>query len=259
MTAKLIVYIAGLTAALSLCLMTVPASVQAAPSLVMRPAGVVASTAGAQFEKSWAWYVTRASGVLAAILLALLVASGVGLLTGTTYRILEPLPAWAAHRALGLSFGVMVLIHVVVLLFDKFVGLGLADVLVPFYSAYNTISIAGHQVSLYMSLGVLALYLVMLIIITSLLWMQKRPKPWRLVHYLSYAVLILVFVHGVFLGTDLKHGWIRLLWIIAGVGILVAILPRLRRAGTLHADKIELTGTKTKEMDGGTGEPRESS
>jgi DMSO/TMAO reductase YedYZ heme-binding membrane subunit len=80
------------------------------------------------------------------------------------------------------------------------------------------------------------MYAIAAIIITSLLWMQKKPKPWRLTHLLSYLVIVLVFAHGLFVGTDVKHGLMRALWIIATLGLVAAILPRLRRARTLDKE-----------------------
>ena len=197
---------------------------------------VVASAAGTHFKKSWSWYIARASGVLAGILLVLLIISGVGLLTGYTYRLLEPLPAWAAHRALGISFGVLTLIHMFVLLFDKYIGFNLADILIPFHSNYGAVSIAGHKVSLFLAMGIVAVYAMVAVIVSSLLWMQSKPKPWRIIHYLSYSVLVLGFVHGLFAGTDLKHGFLRLIWIGGLIAAMAATLPRLRRAHTLDKE-----------------------
>lgn len=187
-----------------------------------------------RLKKSWSWYVSRASGILAAILLALLVLSGVGLLTGQTYRILEPLPAWAAHRAVGLAFGAMTLIHISVLLFDKFIGFDLADLLIPFASDYKPLMIGGLELgSMYLALGILAFYAIIIIIASSLYWINSQPKRWQLLHYLSYAVLAMVFIHGLFLGTDLQGGLARVLWVAGGLALLAAIGLRLQRANTI--------------------------
>ncbi|RME77940.1 hypothetical protein D6774_02910 [Candidatus Woesearchaeota archaeon] len=57
-----------------------------------------------------------------------------------------------------------------------------------------------------LSLGVLAFYLLILISITS----RKRViqfigyKRWKKIHYLSYPLFIIAFIHSVGLGTDLK-------------------------------------------------------
>lgn len=182
-------------------------------------------------KSSWPWYITRAAGLVAAITLVALMLSGVGLITGYTFKFLEPLTAWATHKALGLAFGVSVIIHIVALLFDRYVPFTIAQALVPFLSQYHTVKIAGHQLgSLYVALGVFALYGILAIIITSLLWIDKKPYTWKLFHFLTYLVMIFVFFHALYLGTDLTHGIFRILWIIFGVAVAITVIYRLRRA-----------------------------
>lgn len=62
-------------------------------------------------QTSWPWYLTRAAGIVAAVSLIILMLSGIGQITGNTFRFLDPLTAWATHRALGIVFGVSVLVH----------------------------------------------------------------------------------------------------------------------------------------------------
>ena len=184
-------------------------------------------------RSSWPWYITRAAGLLAAFTLVLLILSGVGLITGYTFRFFEPLTAWAVHRAIGITFGVSVLVHIGALLFDKFVPFSILQALVPFLSPYRPLTIAGYHLgSLYVALGILAFYGLALIIITSLFIMDRRPRLWKAVHILSYLVVAMVFVHALFIGTDLAHGSFRAAWLIFGGLLLVAILMRLRRVGS---------------------------
>ena len=180
---------------------------------------------------SWPWYITRAAGLVAATSMILLMLSGIGLITGATFKLLEPLTAWATHRALGLVFGVSVVIHIVALLFDRFVPFTIAQALVPFASNYRSVTIAGHHLgSLYVAFGIFSLYAILAIIISSLLWIDKKSHLWKAMHFLSYLVAIFVFFHVLYLGTDLAHGVFRVLWIIFGTGTAIAILYRLGRA-----------------------------
>lgn len=182
-------------------------------------------------KTTWPWYITRAAGLTAAVLLVLLVLSGVGLVTGYTFRFLEPLTAWATHRALGLAFGIAVLVHIVALLFDRFVPFTIAQVLMPFASNYRDLTVGRwHLGSLYVALGIFAFYGLLAVIISSLLWIDKKPYTWRALHFLTYLVMIFVFVHALYLGTDLAHGIFRILWIVMGVVVAIAIIHRLRRA-----------------------------
>jgi hypothetical protein len=186
-------------------------------------------------KTSWSWYATRASGLVAALLLILLILSGIGQVTGMTYRIVEPLAAWGLHRALGIAFGASVVVHIVVLLFDKFAPFTLIQVLIPFKSNYMPVTIAGHYFgSLYVACGVFAMYAAAIVILTSLFWIDKMPVLWRLSHYLSYLLVILIFFHGLFTGTDTRHGLVRLIWWFCGCVLILGIFSRLRRAWTIN-------------------------
>jgi sulfoxide reductase heme-binding subunit YedZ len=197
---------------------------------------------GADFVKraqnAWPWYVTRGSGILAAIIAVLLLLSGIGLITGHTYRVFEPLTAWVFHRALGVAFGVATIVHVVILLIDKFAPFDIWDVLVPFMSDYKPLMIGETNFgSVFVALGVIALYALVTIILTSYLWIDKRPRAWRVLHYLSYVTVIAIFFHGLFLGTDLQGGLGRILWVMGGLVVLGAFVLRLQRSGTTRNEK----------------------
>lgn len=198
------------------------------------PGPTVAQKISQRAESSWPWYVTRASGFVAAAALFMLILSGIGLVAGGAFRFLEPLTAWASHRALGLTFGISVLIHMSSLLFDHFVPFNILDVLVPWLSNYKPVSLFGFQLgSLFVALGVLAFYGVAAIIITSIVWVDKKPHTWKIFHLLSYLVLLFVFVHALYLGTDLAGGILRLVWLALGLIMALAILYRLWRAKTI--------------------------
>ena len=183
-----------------------------------------------RIKTTWPWYITRAAGIVAVVLLTLLVLSGIGLITGFTFRFFEPLTAWATHRAIGLAFAIAVLIHIIALLFDTYVPFSIAQVLLPFLSGYRPATLLGiHVGSLYVALGVFAFYGIVVIILTSLFWIDKRPHIWKLFHILSYFVAILIFFHGLYLGTDLTHGIFRTIWIIFGIITAIAIIARLKR------------------------------
>jgi len=189
------------------------------------------------FITNWPWYITRASGMLAAFMLLILVLSGVGLLTGYTYKILEPLRAWSAHRAIGLAFGVLVLVHVFSLLFDHFIGFGFGELLVPFMSQYKPLTIGGVNLgSFYVAAGIFAFYALIIVIVSSLLWVNRRPKPWHALHYMSYVILLLIFIHALFLGTDLKDGLYRFFWYSGALAAAVSIAQRLWRAHTINKE-----------------------
>ena len=180
---------------------------------------------------SWPWYLTRASGLIAGFILVLLMLSGIGFITGTSYAFLEPLTGWATHRALGIILAVSLVLHVFALYFDHFVPFGFADLFIPFVSDYQPVELMGISFgSLYVALGIIALYLILLVVVVSIVWVDRKTHTWKLVHLTSYLAMAFVFVHALYLGTDFSDGMLRYLWITLGVGVLVATLVRLWRA-----------------------------
>lgn len=184
-------------------------------------------------RSSWPWYVVRASGIVAAVSLVVLMLSGIGQITGNTYRFLEPLTAWASHRALGIVFGVTVVLHVGGLLFDHFTSFTIWDLLIPWLSDYKPVTLFGiHLGSLYMALGVLSFYLTGAVVITSLTIINKRSHLWKVIHLASYVIIMMVFVHALYLGTDVSHGWMSAVWFACAAAILGGSIFRLWRAYT---------------------------
>lgn len=183
-----------------------------------------------------AWYIVRASGLVGAALLVLLMLSGMGLVTGFTYRFLEPLTAWAVHRAMGIALLWSIAVHMGVLLIDKIHQFRVVDLFVPFMTNGKPYPDTSNW-GLGMGLGVMATYAAMAVVATSILWINTRVRRWRLIHFISYGLAVAVFIHGLFVGTDLSKGYARILWVAFGVVIVVGIVARLFRAGTISGGK----------------------
>lgn len=181
-------------------------------------AGIMNNIALAQFAYSWPWYIVRASGLVAAALIILLILSGIGLITGHTFRLFEPLRAWAIHRAIGISLVVAIFSHIFFLLFDNYQRYSLEMILIPSIS------------SLWVGFGIFAFYFLVVIIISSLLIVNSHKKVWKTIHLLSYLTVGLIFFHALNMGTDLKTGLLRYLWLGIGVVILIASMVRYWRS-----------------------------
>jgi methionine sulfoxide reductase heme-binding subunit len=193
------------------------------------------SVATSRAATSWAWYVIRASGFVGVILLILLMISGIGMVTGLTYKFLQPLKAWAVHKALGIALCVAIVIHVGFLLIDHFVNFSFLQITVPFVSNYtNGSKFLGVGLSaVAMALGVLAMYGTAVIVLSSLKWIDTKKRAWRYLHYVSYFVMFAAFIHALGTGTDLKHGFLRILFIAASFLVILGVISRLRRSGSL--------------------------
>src|SRR5450830_605191 len=113
-----------------------------------------------RIASSWPWYGVRAFGLLSAALLVLVILMGIGQVTGFTYRYIEPIKAWAIHRALALSLAVSIALHVLLLLIDKQMRFSIPQILVPFVNTYsNGTKLIGLPFGvLAVTFGILAMY-----------------------------------------------------------------------------------------------------
>jgi predicted ferric reductase len=188
-----------------------------------------------RFNSAWPWYVVRGSGFVAAALLFLLMLSGIGQATGLSFRFIEPIKAWAIHKILAFAFLGAIAVHGAFLLIDKFLPFSLVQVLVPFASNYNNKStFLSLPLGMFgVTMGILAFYGSVIIVATSLGWIDSKKVLWRYTHYLSYVVLGLVFLHSLYVGSDIRYGTFRNIWILIGVFMVAAVVVRLYRAGTL--------------------------
>lgn len=184
---------------------------------------------------SWQWYIVRAAGFTAAGLLILLMLSGIGQVTGYTYRYIEPIKAWAIHKALAIALIISILIHVGFLLAGNLVKFTLPEVTIPFLSNLNNgTKLLGLSLGwAAIAFGIIAMYGIFIIVISSLGIIHTKKKAWKRMHFLSYLVAVLVFFHALYTGSDLKYGVFRAFWIFLGIIVLVGILIRLRRVGTI--------------------------
>jgi DMSO/TMAO reductase YedYZ heme-binding membrane subunit len=158
---------------------------------------------------------------------ALVTLAVIGGLQLSTRLVRRPTPAWVLdlHRFVaGLSVA-FVAIHLVGLVADSFIGFGPADLLVPFVSSYRPGAVA---------LGIVAMYLLLAIEITSLAMKRMTRSSWHAVHLTSYALFVLATVHGITAGTDRDNWAFRLACLLAAAVVLfmslVRVLAPTRRA-----------------------------
>ncbi len=142
------------------------------------------------------WYVARSSGFVAwALILATIVW---GLLLATKVLGRRPTPAWllSLHRYLGALTVAFVGVHVGSILIDTYTNFGITDVLVPFTGSWHPVAVAW---------GIVGMYLLAAIEITSLLRNRMSKRVWHSVHLVSYLLFATTTVHMLTAGTDIKE------------------------------------------------------
>lgn len=160
------------------------------------------------------WFVARATGIVAYVLLT------VGVTTGllVSSRLLRQrvrrdwLVDW--HRFLGGLATLFTLGHLVGLWLDDVVAFGPVELLVPLASTYRPVAVAW---------GVVALWLLVAVELTSLARDRLAPRLWRAVHWSSYPIFALATVHLLTAGTDARNV-VVLVVVGASVGVVVGLL-----------------------------------
>jgi DMSO/TMAO reductase YedYZ heme-binding membrane subunit len=180
----------------------------------------MASSSSAQPVDHTFWYVSRAAGLTAYLLLFVNVCLGLGISSGLLDVIIARWRVFDLHQFTGLlAFG-FVALHVFALLGDQFTGFTVSQLLVPFASSYRPA---------WTALGVLALYLLLAVGVSSYCRRYIGRLAWRVIHYLSYGVYLLVLGHAVLSGTDTSEPWAGLLYLSTGSVVVVLTLWRLSR------------------------------
>lgn len=139
------------------------------------------------------WYAVRASGIVAWALAASSVVWGLAISSRALGR--TPRPAWLfdLHRFLGGTALIFTGLHVGAILLDTYVHFSLVNVLVPFTGSWHPVAVAW---------GILALYLLLAVELTSLARSRVPKRLWRRVHYGGFGLYVLSTVHALTAGTD---------------------------------------------------------
>jgi predicted ferric reductase len=165
-----------------------------------------------------AWFVARATGIVA---WALVTASVIwGLLLSTRLLGRNPGTRWLLdlHRFLGALAVVFTAVHLGGLVADTYTSFGPQEILVP---------LAGNWKPRPVALGVTGLYLLVAIEITSLLMTRLPRRWWRAVHLTSYGLFWLATLHGVTAGTDTREPLLWLAYLLATGAVLFLTLIRV--------------------------------
>ena len=148
------------------------------------------------------WYATRATGLVALVLLTASMALGV--LSSVRFQR----PSWPRFVTLGLHRNLALIalgftaVHVLTTVLDSFVSIPLLDAFIPFISSYRP---------LWVGLGAIALDLMLALVITSLLRTRMGLRSWRVVHWTAYLCWPVAVLHGLGTGTDTPVRWVLVL------------------------------------------------
>lgn len=170
------------------------------------------------FDGPGLWYATRATGLVALLLLTLCVVLGVL----TTVRFASP--KWPRFVTVGLHSNTSLLsvvflaLHILTTVADSYTDIGLGDAFLPFAANYRPV---------WLGLGTVASDLLVALVITSLVRVRMGLRSWRAIHWLAYVSWPAAMVHALGTGTDPSTGWGSALTLVCLGAVLGASVWRL--------------------------------
>jgi methionine sulfoxide reductase heme-binding subunit len=150
------------------------------------------------------WLASRASGVVALILLSLTVLIGLAMAAKLLRRRGAMRQLLGAHEQIALVALIATAIHGVTLLGDPWLHPGAVGIAIPFAGAYRP---------LFTGLGIVAGYVAALLGLSFYLRRHIGPRLWRRVHRLTVVAWAMAMVHVLGAGTDTAAPWMRVLLI----------------------------------------------
>ena len=153
------------------------------------------------------WYVSRAAGLTAFVLLTLNVWLGLMVHTRALDWLMARWRSFDLHRFTAFLALAFLALHVFSLLGDHFIGYSLSGLLIPFVSPYRPI---------WVSVGIVSFYL--LLIVTASFYVRRwiGYRTWRILHYVTFVAFVLALMHGILSGSDSPQVWaIALYWVTA--------------------------------------------
>ncbi len=168
------------------------------------------------------WFISRSSGLVAYSLVTLGVLWGL-IQSGGLFRTrFSPVLALGLHSFLnwmGLGFAAL---HGLILLGDGYIHIDLPRVFTPFLSEYRPVPVG---------LGIISFYLMLLLSLSFYARSLLGQRAFRLLHYVSFAVFVMVTAHGIYAGSDSGTLW----WMYAASIVFVAGLTVARIVSTRAA------------------------
>jgi predicted ferric reductase len=163
------------------------------------------------------WYLSRAAGFTAYLLIFLTVALGVAMSSRVSARVRRGNYTFDLHRFVSVLALAFSLFHVYILLGDRYFAFSVWDLSVPFRSPYRLWAT---------TFGTVTLYLFVIVLVSFYVRRFIGYRAWRTMHYLTFAMFVLATMHGIFAGTDTSAPWARLIY--AGATTIVTGLIGFR-------------------------------
>jgi predicted ferric reductase len=168
------------------------------------------------------WYLTRASGFVAYLLLFASVVLGLSMTGSLAGRWYQRFQAYDLHRFLSLFTLGFVAFHMLIVLPDGYFAFQPWELLVPSLSPYRPE---------YMALGVAAFYVMAIAAGSFYLRHVTGYRVWRFLHYATFLAFVAAFAHGIGAGADSGSDWAQYLYAATGLVAFNLLAYRLLKGG----------------------------
>ena len=175
----------------------------------------------------FSWYIGRASGIFAFIMLTLVTCFGLLLSSRFITKLFLPATIYDTHRFLSFMALIAVFVHATSFLFDDFFRLSLGEALVPFLLEREYRSALGFDIGKTVGIGSVAFYFLILLVLTSEFRSKMSPKLWRATHYTSFVAYLLFIGHGIMSGSDSTEWWMQSIYAVSAISVFGLILFRV--------------------------------
>ena len=192
----------------------------------------------AELNPQLAWYISRASGLVAWSVVTASILWGLALSTRLVRS--KGVPAWLLdlHRFLGTLSIVFVAVHLLALWGDNYVYFAWRELSVPFASPWRPAAVAW---------GIVATYLMVAIELTS--WaMRKMPgKLWHTIHMSSLFLFVFSTIHAFQSGADANNLLVQWGALTGSTLVLFLLLFRILapRKSQLAGERVSRAGATT--------------
>ena len=170
-------------------------------------------------NSTYLWYATRASGIVALILLTLTMVLGLATTSRARARHWPGFAQQEFHRRVSILAVVFLALHVLTSILDTYVHIGWLAIVVPFSSPYSPF---------WVGLGAIALDLMLAVFVSSLLRSHLKPATWRGIHWLACGSWPIALAHTFGLGTDSGEHWVIAVGVLCVFSVGLALAWRVR-------------------------------
>jgi len=158
-----------------------------------------------------AWYAARGTGLVALVMLTVSVVLGIVVRSGRRPLGLHRFGITEVHRTASMTACALIAVHLVSLLLDPYAQIRLLDTVVPFVAAYRPV---------WVGLGTVALDLLVAVIVTAVWRHRLGTRVFRTLHWATYLLWPVAFLHGIGSGSDRSTGW----YLVTVVACALAVL-----------------------------------